>query len=75
MSTEELQEIKKFNRNIEWLKKQTLKPVAMVTARQVTQALKIDREQLRRMRVSGQIEFVKAKTGGYRYKLIQKQTA
>jgi len=68
MTPEELQEIKKFNRNVEWLKNQSLKPGNWITANEYNKKHGTNRDTLRQRRLKGQVEFKRSKTGGFLYR-------
>lgn len=71
MSTEELTEIKKFNKNIEWLKKQSIvKKEQWVNVTELMSHTKnLDKDKLRRLRDTNRIEFKDNGTGGWLYNL------
>lgn len=68
MSTEELQIIKQFNRNVEWLKMREHKSGNWITAKEYNKKYSCTSEQLRQKRLKGQVEFKRSKTGGFLYK-------
>jgi hypothetical protein len=67
MTPEEKKLIRDFNRNIEWLKHQSMKNAVWLTAQQLTSRTGWSKEALRRKRDNKEIVFKKASTGGYRY--------
>jgi len=70
MSSEELQILKEFNRNVRWLKEQrSKKEKTMITAQALTKLTGWDKERMRRARLGKEIEFEKVATGGYRYNI------
>jgi len=71
MTTDELQVIRDFNRNVSWLKTMDLKKAPKYTAQQLTKITGWDKETLRRKRDRKEIEFTRCSTGGYRYQYSQ----
>ena len=70
MSSEELQILKEFNRNVRWLKGQhNKKAKTLVTAQVLVKATGWDKERMRTARLNKEVEFEKVATGGYRYNL------
>jgi hypothetical protein len=71
MSSEELQILKEFNRNVRWLKQQQRdkKTETWITAQALTKLTGWDKERMRRARLGKEIEFEKVVTGGYRYNI------